>query len=212
MILRILPALLISCIVTPAAGADTGSKISRKALRLLAMTPDEFAAKMVIRDDALEVAAEISTVNGWQQKDGLLSVVNSDQFFRAFVDKKSGVTTFQVYQFIHYFGQWAFFTLVNFESLDGPVQRDLTVVNRVPLGCSHHLGCEHVEHVAFDVDEALLRAAAAAYRPGAKQAWHYRLKAKSGVQRDEGFVGAEIVALLAAVDKYRAAKGFKDVK
>ncbi len=206
MLSRLSTFLFLSLALSPVQ-AEKVPQLSGQARKLLAMAPQDFGSRVVIRDDALEVAAEISTINGWKQKEGLLATVKSDQFFRAFVDKKTGVTTFQVYQYIHYFGQRAYFKVVNFESLGGAVQKDVTVINRVALGCSSYLGCEHVEHIGFDVDEAILRAAAAAYRPGVLAAWHYRLKSKSGVQRDEGFVGAEIVALLQAVDKYKAEKG-----
>jgi len=187
--------------------AANKAKIPKQFQQLFAMTTDDFAAKITIKDDYLETSAEISTVNGWQQKDGILKVVNSDQFFRAFVNKKTGNVTYQVYQFVYYYGDWAFFNVVNFETPEGPVQKELTIINRDVLECTQYLGCRHVEHVGFDVDEKLLRTAASNYRPGALEAWRFRLKGKSGVQRDEGFVAAEIVALLQAVDKYKMEKG-----
>jgi hypothetical protein len=207
MTLRTLSILLLILTSEPAFSADKAPKIPKQVQQLLNMTPEDFSAKITIKDDSLETSAEISTVNGWQQKDGLLKIVNSDQFFRAFVNKRSGVVTYQVYQYVYYYGDWAFFNLVNFETPDGPVQKDLTVISRDVLECSRYLGCRHVEHLAFDVDEGLLRAAAANYKPGQLAAWRFRLKAKSGVQRDEGFVAAEIIALLQAVDKYKASHG-----
>jgi hypothetical protein len=206
-ILHLASVFLLISVPALVSKAEKPAKIPKQVQQLLNMTVDDFAKKVTIKDDFLETSAEISTVNGWQQKDGLLKIVNSDQFFRAFVNKKTGAVTYQVYQYVYYYGDWAFFNLVNFETTDGPVQKDLIAISRDVLDCSRYLGCQHVEHIAFDIDEPLLRAAAAGYKPNVPEVWRYRLKAKSGVQRDEGFVGAEIVALLQSVDKYKKEKG-----
>ena len=207
MIRHLVSLLAIAFISCPTLAAGKKTKIPKQIQQLLAMTPDDFARKITIKDDALEVSAEISTINGWQQKDGLLKIVNSDQFFRAFINKKTGEVSYQVYQFVYYYGDWAFFNRVNYETADGPVQKDLTVISRDVLECTTYLGCRHSEHIGFEVDEKLLRAAAANYKPNAVEAWRFRLKAQSGVQRDEGFVAAEIVALLQTVDTYKKDNG-----
>jgi hypothetical protein len=183
-------------------------KISKQIQQLLAMTPEDFGTKITLKDDSLETTAMISTADGWQYKEGLLKLVNSDQFFRAFINKKTGATSYQVYQYVTYYGEgWAFFNLVNFETPNGPESKELDVISRDVTSCSAYIGCGHVEHVAFNVDETILREAATKYQPGNAQVWRFRLKAKSGAERDEGFVPAEIAALLKAVDQYKASKG-----
>jgi aryl carrier-like protein len=208
--MRFIAAIVISSalLASGVAHADD-KKIPKQIQQLLEMTPEQFESSADLKDDSLETVAVITTLNGWQKKDGLLKIVNDDQFFRAFIDKKSGRTTFQVYQVVHYMDSgWAFFEIVNYETPTGPQSVQLDVINRDVGGCSRYLGCSYVETVGFNVDEALLRKIASLYAPGKLAAWKYRIKAKSGAQRDEGFVAAEVAGLLRAVDKYRASHGF----
>jgi hypothetical protein len=201
-------ALATSLIASPSNAGDKPKKISKQLQQLLAMTPAEFQASATLKDDYLETAATITTQNGWQERQGLLKIVNNDAYFRAFIDKRTGQTKFQVYEYVTYVGDWAFFNAVNYETENGPVSTELDVLGRDVGTCSKWLGgCEHTETVAFAVDEDLLRSIASRYVPGAKAGWHYRLKAKSGVQRDEVFVAAEVGGLLAAVDAYKAQHG-----
>ena len=175
---------------------------------LFAMTPDQFAAAADVKDDALETVATISTMRGWQQHDGLLGIVNDDGFFRAFIDKTSGETRFQVYHMVRYTEQHrARFEVVNYETPDGPVSVPLIPIGRYRGSCRVYVGCAYLETFAFPVDEALLRTLAAKYLPGRVAVWKYRLKAKTGAERDEGFAPAEIAGILIAVDHYRAAHG-----
>lgn len=200
-------AMLILC-HSVAAQSDKPKKLPKQIQQLIAMTPEQFEQTATLKDDDLETAAVITTINGWQQKDGLLRLVNNDNFFRAFIHKKTGKTTFQVYHAVRYMQSgWAFFEIVNYETPDGPKSATLTVLGRDVASCSTYLGCTYFEQVAFEIDEALLRDVAKRYQPGQVAAWRYRLKAKSGAERDEGFVAAEVAGLLRAVDKYRAAKG-----
>ncbi|MEG3174775.1 hypothetical protein U1872_00925 [Sphingomonas sp. RB3P16] len=185
--------------------------LPRQARQLFAMTPDQFATTAEVKDDALETMATISTMHGWQQHDGLLGMVNDDGFFRAFVDKATGDTHFQVYHMVHYTQpRRARFEIVNYETPAGPVAVPLIRIGRYRGPCRAYAGCAFLETVAFPVDEALLRALAARYVPGRVAVWKYRLKAKTGAERDEGFAAAEIAGLLIAVDRYRAAHGLTD--
>lgn len=191
----------------PGLGADR-DVVPRQLRRLIEMTPAQFEAAADLRDDGLETVATITTRNGWQQHDGLFGIVNTDAFFRAFIDKKSGAARFQVYHAMHYIARHRdSFETVNYETPRGPATGPLTVIYRTRDGCRRAEGCPFDEVVGFDVEEALLRNLAARYVPGEAAAWRYRLKAHSGVTRDDGFVAAEIAGMLAAVDHYRAAHG-----
>lgn len=195
--------------ILPAPGlcADRNA-MPRQMRRLLDMTPEQFEAAADLRDDGLETIATITTRNGWQQHDGLLGIVNTDAFFRAFIDKKSGDARFQVYHAMHYIARHRdSFETVNYETLSGPAAAPLTVIFRSRDGCRRAEGCPFDEVVGFDVGETLLRKLAARYVPGEATTWRYRLKAHSGMARDDGFVAAEIAGVLAAVDRYRAAHG-----
>lgn len=94
-------ALLCACLVADAGGA---AELPGQARQLLAMTPQDFQKSASFKDDALEVAATITTEPGFQEKHGLLRLVWSDSFLRAFVNKKNGAVTYQLYQKIVYGG------------------------------------------------------------------------------------------------------------
>jgi hypothetical protein len=130
-------------------------------------------------------------------------------FLRAFIDKKSGKTSFQVYQVIYYQGSgWNFFQRVNFETPSGPQSKPATVIKRdVDCTGSRYSGCTYIEHVAFDVDESLLRTIASGYSPGKSSTWKFKFTAKSGQDYNDGMLPAEVAGLLDKVDEYLASKG-----
>lgn len=187
-----------------------GASLRHQAERLIAMTPAQFEALADVKDDGLELFATITTRNGFQRREGLLGAVNNDNFFRAFVDKKTGAARFQVYQAMRYVDQHRLsFETVTYETPSGPVSAMLTRIARTVGTCRRAFGCPYVELAAFDVDEALLRALVAQHPAGQAAVWKYRLKAKLGVDRDDGFVVAEIAGILRAVDHYRSAHGLR---
>lgn len=66
------------------------------------LTPEHFKNTATVKDDSLDTIATITTVNGFQEKRGLLGIVWDDNFLRAHINKKTGQTSFQVYQSIYY--------------------------------------------------------------------------------------------------------------
>ena len=190
--------------------ASAAAELATPSRELLAMTPADFAKSASVKDDALELLATITTEPGYQERHGLLRIVWSDVFLRAFVDKKSGVATYQLYQRIVYGGRYyRYFESVNIETPAGP--RAIATIN---LGrterCSRAQltgGCVRTEDLAVPVDAALLKAIAASYAPGADTAWHFRFKAQTGEDFDGVIVPAEVAGLLAAVADYRRGHG-----
>lgn len=140
----------------------------------------------------------------------LLGVVWNDIFLRAFVDKKSGAATYQVYfRFRGTAGSWPQFDTVNYEATGGPRSVALERLgNDVDCSSSRLLGqCTYTEVVAFSIDEAFARQIAQLYRKGAAAAWRMRFKGRSGMNVDEGIVPAEMAGLLLRVDQYRVSRG-----
>ena len=176
----------------------------------LSLSKEHFKNTATVKDDSLDTVATITTVNGFQEKRGLLGIVWDDNFLRAFIDKKTGKTSFQIYQVIYYQGSgWNFFQTVNFETPSGPQSKPVTVISRdVDCTGSRYSGCTYVEHVAFDVDESLLRTIAANYSPGQRAGWKFKFAAKSGRDYNDGMLPAEVAGLLDKVDEYLNAGGF----
>jgi hypothetical protein len=172
----------------------------------ISLTPEHFASTATIKDDPLDTTATINTYNGFQEKRGLLGIVWNDNFLRAFVDKKTGRTTIQLYQVIYYQGSgWNFFQTINYETPNGPTSKPVTVISRdVDCTGSRYGGCTYNEHLGIELDEAFLRVIAKRYQPGQMAIWQFKLNAKSGQEHKDGMLPAEIVGFLQALDSYRA--------
>lgn len=182
-----------------------GQQLNNEASRLVSMSKDDFAAKIEIYDDSLSTSAEINTQNGFVEKHGLLGMEYGDQFIRAFIDKQTGLTTYQVYDIL-YTKEWAYYYGVNYASPDGLKSVDATKVRSEVKSCSGNAfaGCILREDVAWVVDRKLLDAVASKYKEGEIVGWKYRVKAQQGEDQDRVITTAEVVALLDAVDAYKA--------
>ena len=205
---RMVGAFLWLC-ASAAALPDDDLAVPSRAL--LAMTPDDFARTASVKDDALEVRATITTEPGYLERHGLLRIVQSDNFLRAFVDKTSGRTTFQLYQQILYVRRlYKYFDSVNYETPTGP-----RAVETINLGRIEHClrsavlvdRCTRIESVAVPLDEPLLKTIAAGYAPGNAATWHFRFKAQSGDDFDGVMVPAEVAGLLQAIADYKRTHG-----
>lgn len=176
--------------------------------RLFSMTPEQFAQSATLKDDALETSAMITTRRGFLKNHGIAWLGRDDCFLRAFIDKKTGVATYQLYAHLADRDtdrdQYRF---VNYETPSGPRAAELIRFGRIK-DCRFRtlLGrCEYSEDVALPIDEALLTAFAARYEPGGTAAWYFRFKAQSGEEYTDGLAAAEIAGLLSAVAEYRRA-------
>ena len=176
---------------------------------VLSLDKAHFKQTMIVKDDSLDTVAKFSTVNGFKEKRGLLGIVWDDNFIRAYVDKKTGVTTFQVYNSIYYKGSgWRFYNRVNYETPNGPKSKEVTVIARdVDCTGSRYGGCTYNEHIAFTVDQALLETIASKCRPGLRAAWKYKIIPKAGEDYNDGLLPAEIAALVEIVNEYKKSNG-----
>lgn len=196
-------------VLAAVSSAQAGQGDEPKALqRLRALTPDAVRMQVAFEDDALETVATLSTEEVYREKRGLLRDVPSDAYLRAFVDKRTGAVEYQVYATARYtaalYNRWI---LANYETPAGPKSVKVDKLLRVRGRCGRYAGCDRLEIVGFTVDEAALRAAAAAYRPGEIAPWSFRLKARTGSDWTGRMAAAEIAGLLQAVARYRASLG-----
>jgi hypothetical protein len=124
-----------------------------------------------------------------------------DEFLTADIDKKTGQKSFQVHEQISYGGIWRFYESANYQALNGPRAAPAIHISKEAVNCS--VGdCLYTEHVAFPVDEELLRQIAAGYVQAKPVIWPYKLIAKSGPAYTGGLSSAEIAGFLAKVDEY----------
>ncbi len=177
---------------------------------MLAMTPQDFERSATVKDDGLELVATITTEPGYQERHGLLRLVWSDNFLRAFVNKTSGAVTYQLYQRIVYQGRlYKYFWTVNYETPSGPRAVETLNLGRTAQCSRSQLygGCTRTENLAVPIDEPLLRTIAARYVPGVDAGWHFRFKAQTGDDYDGVMAPAEVAGLLAAVADYKRQHG-----
>ncbi len=197
--------------MSPVSAADT-DKRPKQVRKLYAMTPEDHAAKVQIVDDELELTAQLSTVDSFQWKSGILGGNRTDIFLRAFVRKQTKETTFQVYfVFNQVAQQWPRFYAVNFESPNGPQSAVLENIGN-DVRCGSGFGiveCTYVEHVVFDVSEVLLRHYAETYVPSGTDGWDLRFKAQAFEDGNIEIVPAEIAGLLLRVDQYKTSLSAK---
>lgn len=191
------------------SGCATTTK-DEQIQNFLSLTKEHFKSVATVMDDPLDTVATITTANGFQETHGLLGIVWDDNFLRSFVDKKTGKTSFQLYQVLRYQGSgWNFYQTVNFESPSGPQSKPVTVISRdVDCAGSRYSGCTYTEHVAFNADESLLQAIATNYLPEKRVVWKFKFMAQSGQVHNDGMSSAEITGLLEKVDEYRNSKGY----
>ena len=181
---------------------------AKKSVDPPSLTPEHFASTALVKDDPLDTHATITTINGYQDKRGLLKIVWNDNFLRAIIDKKTGKAALQLYQVIDYTQSgWNFYESANFETPDGPQSKPVVSINR-DVDC-YRGGCSYTEHVGLDLDESLLRQLAAKYTAGQPSVWNFKFNAKSGQEYRASLQLAEIVGFLAAVDSYRASHPVK---
>ncbi len=198
--------LLVAILGLSACNATSRQGQVEKALLL---SKNHFYNSVDVQDDDLDTVATVTTVRGLQEKHGLVGVVRDDNFIRAFIDKKTGTTTYQIYQIIYYTGQnWNFFNQVNYETPNGPVAQPVDDISRdVNCSGSRFGGCTYVEHIAFTLDPELIALIAANYAPGQRNVWRFKYKAKSGQQYPDGMLPAEVAGLFDFVRDYKASRG-----
>jgi len=178
--------------------------------RLTAMTPAQFHAATLTRDDPLEFETTITTERGYRRGKAAKGTIDSDTYLRAVIDRQSGATRYEVWQEIRYFGPRRSYHAVHLEGGDG--------LARMPIAIARHGGdlcpnaetngeCVLTKTIAFSIDEPLLRDLAARYRSNGAQDWQFKLKDQGGLDVVGAIVPAEAAGLLLAVDAHRAKTG-----
>jgi hypothetical protein len=186
--------------------AWAASPVEKAARELSTLTPDNVAARVSMRDDDLEASATFTTEPIYKERKGLLGNVPNDSFLRAFVDKRTGTVSWQVYVVTTYIGSWHFYEQANFQTSNGVETVSLTVIDRQVQGCISAADCVYSEQVGFTLTDEIARALARLYDPkGPLAIWRFRLKGKSGEDYTDGIAAAELSGLVKAVDNWRAA-------
>ncbi len=187
-------SLLAALAATPAFAADSKADT---------LTVQAARAKVILRDDPLELETVLSTRDVLRSTRGVFRTPYNDGHLRAAIDRRTGETRFEVRQTVQYVGSYRNFARVNFETAGLPATSSVRKLDQNPAHCDAidpQSAC--YEEVSFAVDEAELRRLAAGAAPGST--WAYKLKPEMGGEHRASIPRAEIAALLMAVDDYRA--------
>lgn len=190
----------------PIAGEEVIEPSEKQLRQLRALSPASVEKLISINDDSLEAVATLTTEPVWKSKGGFTDKVRSDNFLRAFIDKRTGKVRYQLYQQVTYSGDWRRFTSVNFATADGPVAAELTPIVEEVVTCSYGI-CVHREVVGFDVPREVLDQLANQYSAERLDFWRFRFKGRGGLDWEDRISPAEIAGLLRAVDAELATTG-----
>lgn len=181
-------------------------KLQRQIEELISRPPRVLEPMMHVTGDDLDPRIEVNSkdVTALVSKGLLASTTRETSFLRAYIDRKTGRVSVQVYHYVVSGGRTA--PRVHRATYDTPEGLKEVEADRVgfDVSCSRY-GCTYYEDVVFPVDYELLRAAVAAYDPlkpalGIK----YRLFGQSGYTVDEAIPVNEIVAFVTVVERQRA--------
>ncbi len=168
---------------------------------LLPLTAVHFRDSATVNENASDGKATISTENGFVEHTGLMRMVWNDAFLRGVVDRKTGNKSIEVYAWIIYSGNLRSYETATYQTTNGPRSVPATQIGKQVTNCA--VGdCTYTEHLAFPVDEALLRELAAQALAGKPKLWPFRFAAKSGPDYSAVLSTAEIAGFLAKVDEY----------
>jgi hypothetical protein len=183
--------------------------IQKQAEDGMKLPVSHFKEKMRIKNDSLDTVATFSTQDGLKFTRGLLKIVWEDCFLQAFVDKKTGATTYQVYNWIRYQGSgWRYYNRANYETPDGPKSVPVKLIGRdVDCAGSRYGGCTYLEQVAFDLDEKLLKIMVGMYNPEKPGGWKFKLGSKAGGDFNDGILAQELVAIYETVEAFKKSEG-----
>ena len=191
-------------VVVTAHPTDFVTEPSAKQMaKLQSMTPESVAAAIATTDDALAVVATLDTFKAYFSRGAFTDRTRSDAFFRALMDKKTGVVVFQLYQTLSYTGEARHFKIANYASSAGVQSAPVIYISTEIPTCTYGL-CSFTDDVSVLIPESELREIAAAYRQGSSVPWRYKLRAANGIDWEDRFMPAEAAGLLLAVERYKA--------
>ena len=167
---------------------------------LASLPMEHFRDTATIADDPIAGTTTITTEKGFVSHKGILRSVSSDEFLKGVINKKTGQKSFQVDASVSYYGRWRTYGTANYQAADGPRSLSTVQLGR-DIGTCAVGNCLYTEHVAFTVDEALLRQLAAGYVPGNPALWHFKLIPKVGPDYSGELSSAEIAGFLAKIDQ-----------
>lgn len=104
------------------SGAANLKRLEKNRMRMLAMSPADWAAGTETLGDDMSPATVITTRPAYTTRGGsLLSEGESDTWLAAAIDKRTGRTLIEIMATVAYPDQWRFYTRATYASSAGPI-------------------------------------------------------------------------------------------
>jgi len=167
--------------------------------RFKSLTKDFVRSCIKIKDDSFEDTIQYDTVNCYQSKNGLLGIVWDDQFVRAYTNRKSGKTKYQIYTRLHE-DKWLNPVSANYFVGDNLITSDVARIHS-DVTCNASRSCVHLEEIVFEISEENLMQLNEKYLIDNSIEWKYRIKTRSGVDKDKFLNINELLGIYRLVNK-----------
>lgn len=155
--------------------------------------------KIEVFNEPMEMSIKLTSRRLYKQNtsfiDALAGARETDNYLRAFVDKKTGRALYQFVFTTRYIGQYEYIRRANYLAADGPIPAEVEELQNDLLQCNAR-GCEHYLAVAVNVPRSVLDWAASR---NVNDVWYVRLVSTHQAS-DRGVNPKEIAALLAKTD------------
>lgn len=189
------------------ATSPAQNKAEAQVAALVSRSPDSLEPLFKVTGDSLDPVVTISSygVTAIVNKGLLASTTNEDSFLRAFINKKTGVVTAQVYHLVRYGGRgFDSFQRATYDNGAGIQEASVSEAGH-DVSCGRY-GCVHYQDLIFPVDTDALRKVAKEW--SASDPYHpslrYRIFGQSGTNYDSVIPANEIAAFVRVVDRERA--------
>jgi hypothetical protein len=193
------PLMALAALASVACADLANAEAVRLPAKQSALTAEHFHARTDVVDDPLDIETVISTERGFYTGKSLFRASSDDNHLRAFVDKRTGATRFEVRQTLNYPGAIRGYSQAWRQTAQWPAAAPVTRIRDNAPHCTLFEAPEVCrEEVSFVVPEHELRHIA-----GASGAWAFKFKSDHGHEHRTAITHAEIEGLLRAVDNYR---------
>lgn len=178
----------------------------KRVAEQMAISPTDASALVGTNDDPMNELVLMSTDAVYTPRGAFSDRVRADNFFRAFVDRKTGGASYQLYQQITYSGEWRHFDRANAMMADGLHTFELVPISRDVDTCQYGV-CVNTEVLGVSLSEGDMKAISAMSSASPAALLTLRFKSNTGLDWDDEIAPAEAKGLLLAVDKWRRTHG-----
>lgn len=187
----------------------TDKQQAKRVKAMSGLTAEAVAAAVSIQDDPFETMIIMSSAPVFPSPRSFTDRILSDNYFRVFVDRKTGAAKFQLYQTVSYMGDRRHFERANVMMPSGLLSLEVTRIDERLGDCLTVGLCSRDETLGFDLTETDMEAIAA-MKPsadGTPAFLKFRYKSMTSFDWTDDIPAVEAEGVLLALKRWRDAKG-----